>query len=105
MRALLFLKRYWYLPLLIVGLVALFFILKGRKAPEEIVKRIKKELDAIKAGTDAHEVLINEGAEAATKHVKEKYQAKQEALDEKQKAKVAKLENDPEALANYLDRL
>lgn len=101
------LADYWYIPLLMVGaLLALVFVLPtgGRRAGN-LVKRVQKELDAIEAGRRAREVTAQEGTEAATKRIEERYQAQLAALEAEKRAKAKELEHDPVALAKFLERL
>lgn len=106
MKYLLWLKTYWYIPLLLIVAVFGYVWLRGRRVPAYTpMDRIKKELEAIQAAKEAREMRIQLGTEQALQHVKDKYQAKREALDAKQEAKAKTLEQDPVALAKYLERL
>lgn len=101
MSVLRWLKDYWYIPLLIVGagLAMLWF---RNKAP---LDRIKKEFEAIDSARETRAIAIELGAEQASQHVKDKYKAKRETLDAKDTAKATALENDPVALAKFLEKV
>lgn len=56
------------------------------------------------ASREARQARIDLGEERALQQVKEKYAGKQEQLDEEEKAKIKKYENDPVALARAMER-
>jgi hypothetical protein len=96
---------HWYIPVLILAAVVGFFAFRRWRPGEDPFKRVKEELGIIQAGTDARNMAIQLGAEQAKAHVKDKYQAKLAALDAQQQTQVKELEDDPVALARYLERL
>jgi hypothetical protein len=96
------LRDYWYIPLIIIGLVLLWIVTGTRKGNP--VANVQKELDAIEAGRLAREEKATLGSHTATVRVKKKYQNKLEKLDEKDKRKAETLETDPVALAKFLER-
>lgn len=101
MTALYFLKDYWYLPLLVIAAV-LVWILWPKGRPD--MTKVNQELEVIRAGAEARKERARVGTEKATQAVKDKYQAKEAALNAEAKAKAAELESDPVALARYLER-
>lgn len=105
MKVLTWLKDYWYIPLLVLVVIALvvLWIMSGARGPSPL-QTLTGELDAIESGRKAREDAIKSGNDVAVKAVKEKYGAKMEALDASDKAKVAELERDPVALAKFLER-
>lgn len=106
MKFLRWIKDYWYIPLLGLGaiVVCLFLFLKPSMA-KNVLERVRRELAAIQSSRDARDTVIREGHEEALKQVKEKYKAKFEALDAKEKARAIELEHDPVQLAKVLERL
>jgi len=101
MRVLRWLADYWYIPVL--AIVAVLGVLWFRT--KDPMKWIERELRAIDSARETRAIQIELGAEQATQHVKDKYKAKRETLDAKDEAKVAKLENDPVALAKFLEKV
>lgn len=102
-RALHFLADYWYIPALIAGVVLVWILTAGKRAPP--IGTITRELDAINAKRDARNMQAELGAAAATAKVKAKYAEKWKTLDAEAKAKVEELEDDPVALAVFLERV
>ena len=105
-KAMYWLLDHWYIPALFIGAIVAFFIFKKKYGLiDDPLMRIAEELNIIDAGSEAREMQIQLGTEQAIQHVKDKYQAKAVALDAQQQATVKDLENDPVALARYLERL
>ena len=106
-KACLFILDYWYLPLLVFVAIAGYFTFRRwrGKDGENMLGPVLDELRVIQAGSTVREMQIQMGVEAASAAVKEKYRVKELALAEAQAAKVRELENDPVALAKYLERL
>lgn len=104
MKILRWIADYWYVPLLLVGVVLglLFFWKRGKVPPLE---GLTKELKAIEAKREARDIQLQLGAEQAKQHVAEKYAEKRKTLDDEAEAKAKELEHDPVALALYLERL
>jgi Sec-independent protein translocase protein TatA len=98
------LADYWWIPLLVVGaiLVVVFF---PKKKGMSALQKIANELGAIDAKREAREVKLQLGAEQAKQHVTEKYAERRKQLDDQAEAKAKELEDDPVALAQYLERL
>lgn len=96
---------HWWVPVLFLGaLVGLLAFRKWRPGKDPF-QGVKDELVTIQAGAAARNMAIQLGTEQAKAHVKDKYQAKLAALEAEQRAKAAELEDDPVALARYLERL
>jgi len=100
-----FLRDYWYIPLFIIGAIILFLVTRKSSDKPPIIAKVKKELDVIQAGADARNIAIEKGTEYAVVATKAEYQAKIQALDVTQKLEMKELENDPIALARYLERV
>jgi hypothetical protein len=106
MKALYWMKDFWYIPVFILGAgVLLAFMMWRRESVSKILERIKTEFSAIDARRETRDIRIQLGAEQAKQHVIDKYAEKRKNLDEKSEARVKALENDPEALAAALERL
>lgn len=105
MSALRWLGDYWYVPFLIVIAIVGMVLLNRKSRPFSAVQKITKELGAIEAKREARNVQLQLGAEQAKQHVKEKYAEKRKVLDTKEEAKAQELEDDPVALAKFLERL
>lgn len=106
MKALRWLKDYWYIPLAILGaLVGLLFWLATRDKGAHPMEGVLKELDAIRAKREAREAVLALGEEKARAQVLEKYAAKRQDLDAAGAARIQELENgDLETLAAALER-
>ena len=104
-KALHFLVDYWFIPVLFVLAIVAYLTFKRWRPGEDPFTRIKEELGIIEAGTAARNMAVQVGTEQAIQHVKDKYQAKLTALDAEQQIQVKELEDDPVALARYLERL
>lgn len=106
-KALFFLKDYWIIPVLIaVCFVGYFTFRKWRgKAGENILQPVLDKLRVIQAGSQVRDMQIQMGVEKATAAVKDKYKVQTLALENEQAAKVQELENDPVALARFLESI
>lgn len=103
MKVLRWLRRHWYVPLVaIFGLAA--FVL-GRGSGRNPVRRVKDELEAIKAGERAQLVAADRGLDAANAQVEAEHRATMASLDVEQRAKADRLRADPAARARWLTRL
>ena len=101
-----FLLDHWYVPALIVVLVLGWFLFRGRKPTDkDPLASVQDELGIIAAGAAAREAEIELGTAKTVQQVKDKYAAKTATLDATQMLKVRELEDDPIALARYLERL
>ncbi len=100
-------KDYWYVPALAFGvLLGWIFWSKWTNTPTvPPVEKILKEVAAIGAARETREIAQREGNEEAKKHVADKYAEKRKRLDAEGKLKEKELEDDPVALAKYLDGL
>lgn len=97
---------HWQLPALIVVAVLGWLIFRWRKPdPKGALRAVQDELDIIRAGSAAREMQLQLGTTQTLEHVKDKYAAKTVALDATQQLKVKELEDDPVALAKYLERI
>lgn len=92
---------HWYIPLFILGVI-LGIILTGGKALN--FKKVKDELDVIKAGAEARKLKAEAGALAATTEVERLHEDAVARLDEKQAEEAKELRNDPVALSRFLVR-
>lgn len=105
-RAMWWVVDHWSIPLIIGAIVLGLIFLRWRKPDAKgALQRVQDELDIIRAGSDARDVQIQLGTEQTVQHVKDKYAAKTVALDATQALKVKELEDDPVALAKYLERI
>ena len=101
-----FLLDHWQLPALIVVIVVSWLLFRWRKPDAKgVAQDVQAELDIIQAGAKAREMEIQLGTEQTVQNVKDKYAAKTVALDATQMLKVKELEDDPIALARYLERV
>jgi len=95
-----------WLPILIGVAVLGWFFFRWRKAdPKGVLQAVQDEVDIIRAGSAAREMQLQLGTEQTLGYVKDKYAAKTVALDATQQLKVKELEDDPVALAKYLERI
>lgn len=106
-RALRWVVDYWYIPLFAVVVIAAWVLWARWNARPSLppVQKILGEVKAIGAAREAREIQIKGGAEEAKRHVREKYAERRLRLDAEAEAKAKELENDPVALARYLDRV
>ncbi len=96
-------RDYWWIPVFAIGSILLWAIF-NRKPGTTPLSQTKAELEAIDAKREARSVRLELGAEAAKKHVRDKYQAALEELTVKQAEQAKGLEDDPERLAQLLER-
>jgi len=101
-KALHFLVDYWYIPVLILGLVLAWIVFRGKRWP--IVDTIMHEFAAIRAGAKARDDEARLGHEKAKANVKSERAAEIGKLNEDQRKKAKELEDDPVALARFLVR-
>ena len=104
MKALRWLRDYLALPLTVIGVILAWLLFK-RGAGESQVISVAQELKAIRAKREVRELQIQMGAAAAKKHVEVRYRDRIESLDYEAQAKVDQLSEDPEKLAQMLERL
>ena len=102
MRALRWIKRYWYLPAL-AALAFLGWIF--RLASTRPTSVIQRELEAIDAGERAAVKSAEEGKVIANAEADRDYEKAIGALDKKQRAKNDRLRRDPRARVRWLNRL
>jgi len=101
-----FVLDHWKLPAFIVVIVVGWLLFRWRKPDTRgAMQEVQDELDIIRAGAVARDMEIQIGTEQTVQQVKAKYAAKTMALDATQMLKVKELEDDPIALARYLERL
>jgi hypothetical protein len=105
LKALRFIRDYWYIPFFMVGAFALMLLLSRRFKLSSAIQKIDTELSAIRAQRDARAISLELGAEQAKQHVLDKYAEQRKSLDEQMAARVKSLEQDPEQLAKCLERL
>ena len=105
MKAIRWLRKYWYVPLFVVGLVlgAVMAVLL-RRPPKNVVRETRLELEAIDAGTEAKKLTAELGAAKAKDEVRKRYAKKYLELDIAEKEKARQLEAYPAALASFLVR-
>lgn len=105
-RAMWWVVDHWYLPVAIILAILGWFVFRWSKPDSKgAAEAIQQEMDIIRSGSEAREMQIQLGTDQALAHVRDKYQAKTVALDATQQAKVKELEDDPVALAKYLERI
>jgi len=107
LKVLLWIKDYWYIPLFVIVVIAGWIVwsrwgVRGQVPP---MQKIVDEVHAIGEARKTREIQLTAGAEEAKKHVNEKYAETKKRLDAEGNLKVKELENDPVALAKYLDRV
>ena len=98
---------YWYIPL-IAALAAVGWVLVdrlGTRVGSPLLPSVMGEVAAIGAKREAREIELRAGTEAARRHVRDKYRADLERLNAEAALHVKELEDDPAALAAYLDRI
>lgn len=101
LRFLRWLRRYWYVPLvLFAGTLGFIF---GRRR-ENPVERVKSEVRAIKAETETKKLEALAGKESAIRAVEHTYRYTMRELDEKRKNQAEELRDDPAKLAKFLVR-
>lgn len=100
------LRIHWYIPLLLLlGIVALIVMGLTGGHYTGLMDLVARELRVIGAGRDARDLVIQKGYEAATADIQKKYAESRTVLAATQKDEAAKLEDDPVALAQYLERV
>ena len=105
-KAMLWLVDRWWIPALVVMTIVGWYLFRKRKPnAAHALADVQTELDIIRAGAEARESEIELGTVQTVQRVKDKYAAKTVALDATQMLKVKELEDDPIALAKYLERL
>lgn len=106
MRALTWIWDHKWIVFLVIGAVLAIVIsrvLGGGDGPDPM-DSVRDELRVVDATREARQARIDLGEERALQQVKEKYADRQEQLDEEEKAKIKKYENDPVALARAMER-
>lgn len=100
-------KDYWFIPVLAIGLLLgwIFWSRWTNTPTVPPVGKILKEVAAIGAARETREIAQRAGNEEAKKHVADKYAEKRKRLDAEAELQVKELEDDPVALAKYLDQL
>ena len=97
---------HWYLPaIVVVSVVGWLVFRRGQPDSKGALQAVQDELGIIRAGAEARDMQTQLGTEQTLEHVKDKYAAKTVALDATQQLKVKELEDDPVALARYLERV
>lgn len=102
-KAFVWLKDYWYIPLLIVGSILLWVIFRKKRVTP--IQQTLTELQAIKAGRAAATAQELAGAELAKRYVEQEYATEIKHLDEKQAEQAKELRDDPVKLARFLVRV
>jgi len=102
-----FILDHWQLPVIIIAILIGWLLFRSwRKSDTKgLVQAVQDELGIIQAGSATREMQLQLGTEQTLGHIKDKYAAKTMALDAVQQLKVKELENDPVALAKYLERI
>ena len=98
-KALVFLKRYWYIPLILIVSLLGWIFFRRRGTPLAVTMA---EIGAIDAEKRAEEAIAREGAAKALLQVEQEYAAKLQKLNEKQKKQAKELRDDPAKLAKFL---
>jgi len=96
---------HWKVPLLFLGALVAFLALRKSPPGVDPFWGVKTELGVIQAGTEARNMALQLGTAQAVAHVQDKYQAKLASLEVHQVVQVKELEDDPVALARYLERV
>jgi len=94
------LKNYWYIPLLAVGVV-LLTIITGRNQTGRVVG----ELRAIGAKERTRKIEAERGREAALRDVNARYKARHRRLNLEGQARADQLRNDPVRRAAFYERV
>ena len=95
-------KKYWYIPLFVLGLILLYVIFRRRRV--DIVDATLIELKAIDTAYDVKKQILIHGAEAEKKRVTEIYKRNAHAMSVKQRRRAEALKEDPSALSKLLVR-
>jgi hypothetical protein len=105
----LWLRTYWYVPLLVLAGGTFFLVwlllpraMQRRTNPAEL---LQVEFRALAAEHMAREIEAKSGLQAAQQAVSEKYLDKIESLNNQEMARVEKLKGDPAAMAKAIERL
>lgn len=100
---------YWWIPLLALGAVlSAIFLMHAKPNWRKTglpFQPLQEELAAIRAKREARDLQIQLGADEARRLILAKYEEKRKDLDERAQARVKNLEDDPEKLAEVLERL
>ena len=102
MKALRFLRAYWYIPVFVGGVILVWILTGGKKASP--IGTIVRELEAIRAGSDTRELTLKVGKEKAVAQLHKDKAEEIKALDAKSAAKAKELEDDPVVLSKFLIR-
>jgi len=97
---------YWYIPLILVLVILGWILSRKWMAPDsgKMMEAVNHQLQASKAKNEARNWQAEYGAQVATEKVLAQHVEKVEALDNVQKIERRRLESDPVALANFLER-
>ncbi len=95
------LKRYWYIPLLLIAGILIWFFFRRSGTP---LDSTLLELRAIRAEADVEKLEARVGTDKAIAVVEANYEAEMEKLDEAQKEEAKELRRDPKKLARFLVR-
>lgn len=96
---------YWYIPAIVVGAILFWVISRNPWRNRNPIKRVLQELQVIKSGARARELEAELGAEQAKTQIMDEYRAKKGALDAEDERKVQELQENPQELARYLERI
>lgn len=96
------LAAYWYIPLFIGGVLALWAITGFRRTPP--IDTVTRELAVIRAGAAAREAQLLLGKKRAAEQVQREKAVAIAQLQDKQAAKAEELRDDPVALSRFLVR-
>jgi hypothetical protein len=100
-KIMLWLKKYWYIPVFMVGTVLSWMLFKRSGPP---FKQTIAEVKAIQAEAEAKKLKEILGTQKAKEMVVEKYDRELESLDKKQAEQAQEMSDDPAKLAKFLVR-
>lgn len=100
-----FLVDHWYIPLMVLAAIVLALLSGVGRRGFDPSAWVSKELDAIRAGSEARDQAARDGAEAALAKVREDKADALASLDKAQAEKAERLKDDPVALSRFLVRV
>lgn len=102
-KAINWLKKYWYIPLFLLGSALIWIFCRRKKATP--LEQTKCELENIRVKAEIEKTKKEKGLDAALELVEQKYQEKIQKMTSDQKKLAEELKNDPEKLIRFLIRV